>query len=429
MTSALVSQISALFDLRSDTDYEKTDEFIRNNVDFRSANAWTLVFAIFVASVGLNVNSTAVIIGAMLISPLMGPIVGAGYGLGINDFVLVKRSFRNLLIALVISVLTSTAYFIISPFDEAQSELLARTAPNFYDVLIAFFGGAAGIVALSRKEKGNAIPGVAIATALMPPLCTVGYGIANLEWKYSLGALYLFIINSVFISVTSYLFVRYLRFKKVSYADRNEQIRKDRLIAVVATVVIVPSLVTAWLLLQESTFKLKAAQFVDRELKRNGILITERRFEFHWDRRIISVQLVGDSLSKRELQLIEEKKVLYGLADAKLEINQVSLIDEIDKRMARRHKSSSEQESIYRSQLMALEAKLASHEKERALALSGQRELQAMNLNLLSVTLDGSSALLTWKQTPSKKERAQVEAFMRVRCENEKLQVSHAVKL
>lgn len=333
-----MQQLHGLFDLRADTDYEKTDETIRTNVDFRSANAWTLVFAIFVASVGLNVNSTAVIIGAMLISPLMGPIVGAGYALGINDFSLVKRSARNLLIAVGISIVTSTLYFIISPFDEAQSELLARTSPNFYDVLIAFFGGAAGIVALSRKEKGNAIPGVAIATALMPPLCTVGYGIANLEWKYSLGALYLFVINSVFISLTSYVFVRYLRFKKVSYADREEQIRKDRLIAIVATIVIVPSLVTAWLLLQESTFKAKAAQFVDQELKQKGTLITDRRYDFSWDRQTIRVQLVGDSLSAKEIRIIEEKKTLYGLKDVKLELNQVSLIDEIDKRLARRQK-------------------------------------------------------------------------------------------
>ncbi len=158
-----------LLNLRADMDEDATVATIRENVNFHSANAWTLVFAIFVASIGLNTNSAAVIIGAMLISPLMGPIVGAGLAMGINDFSLLKRSGQNLLYAVVISILTSTCYFLVSPLSEVQSELLARTQPTFYDVLIAIFGGAAGIVAVSRKEKGNAIPGVAIATALMPP--------------------------------------------------------------------------------------------------------------------------------------------------------------------------------------------------------------------------------------------------------------------
>ena len=177
------------FDLRKDKDDEKVImESIRSGVEFRGANLWILIFAIFVASLGLNVNSTAVIIGAMLISPLMGPIIGMGLAVGINDFELLKRSMKSYALATVISVVTATIYFALTPLDEAQSELLARTSPSIYDVLIALFGGLAGIVALSTKDKGNVLPGVAIATALMPPLCTAGYGLATGQLIYFLGA-------------------------------------------------------------------------------------------------------------------------------------------------------------------------------------------------------------------------------------------------
>lgn len=172
---------------------------ISSGVSFRGANLWVLIFAIFIASLGLNVNSPAVIIGAMLISPLMGPIIGMGLAVGINDVELLKRSARSFGVATLISVLTATAYFLLTPLGDARSELLARTSPTLYDVLIATCGGAAGIIALCTKGKGNVIPGVAIATALMPPLCTAGYGLATGHWLYFLGAFYLFFINTVFI--------------------------------------------------------------------------------------------------------------------------------------------------------------------------------------------------------------------------------------
>ncbi|RYG40540.1 MAG: DUF389 domain-containing protein, partial [Chitinophagaceae bacterium] len=166
---------------------------VQSNISFRGANLWILACAIVIASVGLNVNSTAVIIGAMLISPLMGPIIGAGFALGIFDFVLLKKSLKNLLIATIVSLTVSTIYFYISPFKETQSELLARTSPNIYDILIAFFGGLVGVIAITRKQKGNPIPGVAIATALMPPLCTAGYGLAIGNFRYFGGAIYLYV--------------------------------------------------------------------------------------------------------------------------------------------------------------------------------------------------------------------------------------------
>lgn len=188
-------------------DKQKTLESVVKNISFKGANLWILACAILVASVGLNVNSTAVIIGAMLISPLMGPIVGAGFALGIYDFDLLKRSLRNLLNATVVSLTVSTIYFAVSPFKDVQSELLARTAPNIYDILIAFFGGIVGAIAVTRSEKGNPIPGVAIATALMPPLCTAGYGIATQQWTFFFGAFYLYCINCVFIGIATFLII------------------------------------------------------------------------------------------------------------------------------------------------------------------------------------------------------------------------------
>ena len=200
---------------------------ISQGVSFRGANLWVLIFAIFIASLGLNVNSTAVIIGAMLISPFMGPIVGMGLAIGINDSILLKKSIHNYLIATLISVLTATIYFVLSPLDEAQSELLARTSPTLYDVMIALFGGAAGILALSTKGKGNVLPGVAIATALMPPLCTAGYGLAMGNIYYFLGAFYLFFINTVFIALSTYLGVHMMGFSKKTYIDKNKNVKID----------------------------------------------------------------------------------------------------------------------------------------------------------------------------------------------------------
>lgn len=208
---------------------------ICKGVEFRGINVWVLVFAIMVASVGLNMNSTAVIIGAMLISPLMGPIMSVGLGVGIMDVDLIKKSAKNLGVMVAISVVTSALYFLISPLREAQSELLSRTTPTTWDVLIGFFGGSAGIVATASKERGNVIPGVAIATALMPPLCTTGYWLANWDEKYFFGALYLFSINTVFICFSTLLVVRYLRFREVDFISPEA---KRRIKNIITTVVI-----------------------------------------------------------------------------------------------------------------------------------------------------------------------------------------------
>ena len=199
---------------------EETVDMICRGVEFRGTNLWVLIFATMIASLGLNVNSAAVIIGAMLVSPLMGPIMGVGLSLGINDFDLLKKSLRNFSLMVVVAIATSTLYFFISPLGTARSELLARTVPTTYDVLIAFFGGLAGIVAQSRKDRNSTvIPGVAIATALMPPLCTAGFGLATGQFKFFIGAFYLFFINTVFIALATYMVVRMLKYHKKKFLD------------------------------------------------------------------------------------------------------------------------------------------------------------------------------------------------------------------
>lgn len=220
---------------------EATIEGIKKDIEFRGFNLWILVFSIVIASIGLNVDSTAVVIGAMLISPLMGPIMGFGLGVGINDSDTVRKSLVNLGVASGIAVISSALYFLISPIDEAGSELFARTNPTFLDVLVALFGGLTGILAGSRKEKSNVIPGVAIATALMPPLCTAGFGLAHGMWEYFFGAFYLFLINAILIATATTLVVRYLNFPQKSFVDPALERKYKRYFGIALLALVIPS--------------------------------------------------------------------------------------------------------------------------------------------------------------------------------------------
>ena len=229
---------------------------IKSSIWFRGTNVWILAFSIVIASVGLNVNSTAVIIGAMLVSPLMGPIIGAGLALGTNDLDLLKAAGRNLLVMVLISLAASTLFFIVSPLALVNpTELEARTSPTIYDVLIALFGGLAGILENSRKERGTVLSGVAIATALMPPLCTAGYGLAHWQLHFFFGALYLFIINSVFIALATYIMVKYLRFETVAGLDVAGAKRRRNVISAVLVIVLVPSIWTAIELIGDNNYE------------------------------------------------------------------------------------------------------------------------------------------------------------------------------
>jgi len=250
-------------DLKSDADdVDEIHQTIKNGVIFKGTNLWILVFAIIIASVGLNTNSTAVIIGAMLISPLMGPINGMGYAIATYDFALFRRALKNFGFAVGASLAASTLYFSISPLSTAHSELLARTSPSIYDVLIALFGGLAGIVAISSKHKGNVIPGVAIATALMPPLCTAGYGLATAQFSYFLGAFYLFTINTVFIGISSVLFSQILKLPIRTIVEQDQKRRVNRWITIVITITIIPSIYFGYLLVKKERFTEKANMLI-----------------------------------------------------------------------------------------------------------------------------------------------------------------------
>ncbi|MCR9065220.1 MAG: TIGR00341 family protein [Cytophagales bacterium] len=308
-------------DLESDrASYNEIIENIEKGVDFRGTNLWILIFAILVASVGLNVNSTAVVIGAMLISPLMGPIMGIGLGVGIYDFILIKKSFKSLMVAVLISVLSSAVYFALTPLSDAQSELLARTTPTIWDVFIAFFGGLAGIVAVTRKEKSNAIPGVAIATALMPPLCTAGYGLATLNFSYFFGAFYLFFINSVFISVSSMIIIRFMRIPSKEWVDASQQRKMRTSVVAVAIITMVPSIYMGYDIVKRSIFNRNANDFITNEFQYNDTRVIEQVITPKDNS--IEVFLYGSPLESYELTRLNNELGDYGLKDAKLTIRQ-----------------------------------------------------------------------------------------------------------
>lgn len=292
------------FDLGEDSALQ--DEVVDNicrGVDFRGTNLWVLIFATFVASLGLNVNSTAVIIGAMLISPLMGPIMGMGLSVGINDFDLLKRSVRNFGFMVLVSILTSTLYFVVSPLSGAQSELLARTVPTTYDVLIAFFGGLAGIVAQSRRDRtSTVIPGVAIATALMPPLCTAGYGLATLQLNYFLGAFYLFFINTVFIAIATFVVVRFLKYRKKEFLDKGREARVRRSMLLIVLVTIVPSVVIGYRIVKRSFFETNAQRYVSNVFQFPKAKAIDFHTHFDSDSSSIEVFMIGEPVSKEAIE-------------------------------------------------------------------------------------------------------------------------------
>lgn len=303
---------------------ERKDKVLENvisNISFRGSNLWILACAIIIASVGLNVNSTAVIIGAMLISPLMGPIVGAGFALGTYNFSLLKKSFKNLLIATFVSLAVSAIYFYISPFKDVQSELLARTAPNIYDVLIAFFGGLVGVIAITRVEKGNPIPGVAIATALMPPLCTAGFGLATFNFSFFFGAFYLYTINCFFICIATFFVVKFLNYPS-SIIDNKYEKRIRYGISFLILVMIVPSFYLAYNLFNEKKFTKTAEQFVQKEFENNGYTVIYKKINYNSNPKTIDIAFLNKKFTPQEILSYNKMLAVNGLLDTKLNIRQ-----------------------------------------------------------------------------------------------------------
>lgn len=315
----LTDTIRETINIDTHIDTDAAEKSIRGNIEFRGPNAWILAVAIIIASVGLNVNSIPVIIGAMLISPLMGPIFGLGLGLGINDINLMKQAGKNLLIMVSISVVVSLLYFMITPLSLSNpTELLARTRPTIFDVMIALFGGFAGIFEQCRKEKGTVFAGVAIATALMPPLCTAGYGLATGNLSSFLGALYLFCINCLFITMATYFMVKYFRFKKIEYADHGFGLKTQRITTFLIFVFLIPSVWSAVVLVKQNNFETKAIEFVEAHRSIGNSIIYDYQIEHH-DRSVLKVFLTGETLSE------VDRRNLYAYAKEH-EINEEQIV-------------------------------------------------------------------------------------------------------
>ncbi|MFT5102696.1 MAG: putative hydrophobic protein (TIGR00271 family) [Candidatus Latescibacterota bacterium] len=332
---SLKAFIVELLDVRADTDRDSTIELIKGDISFKGATAWILICSIFVASIGLNYNSTAVVIGAMLISPLMGPILGIGMSLAINDIFTLRKSLVNFGVMVILSVVTAFLFFWLFPLREESSELLARTRPDIRDVLIAFFGGLALIIARTKKGTiASVIFGVAIATALMPPLCTVGYGLAeavlgNVKGLgFASGAMYLFIINTIFIALATFLVLKVLRFPMIKYVNSKRRKNIAQFASFVAVLVMVPASFTFYNVYVESTFENNAKVFIDRELDAlpNAAYIKRYATYNFNDNEIPIIELTSfgsDQIPESTMNVLRGRLQTYSsLSDAKLVLNQ-----------------------------------------------------------------------------------------------------------
>ena len=426
---------NALPDKENETEIIKQ---ISSGVTFHGANLWVLIFAVFIASLGLNVNSTAVIIGAMLISPLMGPISGMGLAVGIDDFNLLKRSVKNYLVSTVISVITAMIYFIISPLSEAQSELLARTSPTLYDVLIAIFGGAAGILALCTKGKGNVIPGVAIATALMPPLCTAGYGLAVGEFSFFFGALYLFFITTVFIALSTFIGVRMLRFQHRTFADAAALQRVRKYIFAIVVITMIPATYMTTQSIRESIQNNNTQQFVKNELSlKETQIISHKRYK---DSKIIRIVAVGEPIGKDTIKQAQENLKKYGLEDYKLVIIQGSQGNNtlLKEDLSGKSLSETKEQLIVQSeQLNTLENQLKQYWSYETLGKEVSKEIKAIcpQVNTISLSLVSEErtdtlatkqyvlALVGYKNALSTAEQQQLQRWLKTRSKADSLRL------
>ena len=318
----LIGIIREIINIDTHIDTDAADKAIRGNIEFKGPNAWILAVAIIIASVGLNVNSIPVIIGAMLISPLMGPIFGLGLGLGINDINLMKKAGKNLVIMVSISIVVSLLYFLITPLSLSNpTELLARTRPTIFDVMIALFGGFAGIFEQCRKEKGTVFSGVAIATALMPPLCTAGYGLATGNFSSFIGAIYLFCINCLFITMATYFLVKYFHFKKAEYADQGFGLKTQRITTLLIIIFLIPSIWSAVTLVKQNNFDKKAIDFVEAHRSIGNSIIYDYQID-HQDGSVLKVFMTGETLSEAGRNNLYVYAKEYGIKEDQILIKE-----------------------------------------------------------------------------------------------------------
>ncbi len=388
-----LSRIKEITRIAEHIDINAAQASIISNISFRGPNVWILAVAIIIASVGLNVNSIPVIIGAMLISPLMGPIMGIGLALGINDTNLLKRAFINLLVMTGISIMASTFFFVLSPLSlEEPTELLARTNPTIYDVFIALFGGFAVIFEICRKEKGTVIAGAAIATALMPPLCTAGYGIATGSFSYFIGACYLYFINSVFIALATFLTVRALHFPMVKFSDPDKQRKVHHVITAFTIVLILPSIWSAVVVIKENNFNQLAKTFVQQNKNLGNSYIYDYSTKHAANKpSIISISIAGEALSEHDIQNLEHKLESIGISPEQLRINQSSTYvsqQSSDKEVIKGIFEQNEQEILKREKLIAqMEQQLKEFNSKKFPSRQIAKEMLAQYPHMLSLTL------------------------------------------
>lgn len=317
----LKKYVLEIFDISDDTDKEATIEDIKSGIYMKGQTAWVLIFSILIASTGLNTSSTAVVIGAMLISPLMGPILGMGLSLGINDIDLLRKALKNFGVMVVLSLITSFLFFSIPMFQNETPELIARTFPDVRDVIIALSGGLALIVALSRRNKSlNTIAGVAIATALMPPLCTAGYGLAAGKWDFFRGAMFLFTINTIFIASATFMVVRFLKFPYEAYANSKRRKRISQVITIFAIGILLPSIYMFYQLYQKSNFDRKVDDLVQKVRSEKGIIVLD--LDKNFPKREVSFSIIGKSFTNEEIQKMSAQMSQSGFEDVNFKIMQ-----------------------------------------------------------------------------------------------------------
>ena len=362
--------LKELLDFRDDTDRDATMEAIKNDIPFKGATAWILVCSIFVASIGLNANSPAVVIGAMLISPLMGPILGVGLSIAVNDIDTLKRSLVNLATMIVLSLLTAFLFFYFFPLSEDTSELLGRTRPDIRDVLIAFFGGLALIIARTKRGTiASVIFGVAIATALMPPLCTAGYGLAKQNWEYFFGAMYLFSINTIFIALATFLVLKILRFPMIKYANSKRRRLTMRLATLVAIIVMVPAIWTFIKVLRESKYEMDYTNFIENEIDTNDNLWLQRK-NLDVENREVKLYFNGEVSEEMLTDLNNELKDYENISDFRLVINanKYRSADRLSESLDRAYKDLDEQDNIIsglQSEIEALREEISKLNEQR----------------------------------------------------------------
>lgn len=434
--------IKRYFNVLPDKDGEKyVIKQITNGINFQGSNLWILIFAVFIASLGLNVNSTAVIIGAMLISPLMGPIIGMGLALGIADLDLFKQSIKNYLVSTFISVVTATIYFTLSPITNAQSELLARTSPTLYDVLIALFGGAAGFLATSTKGRNNVVPGVAIATALMPPLCTAGYGLAVQNTSYFFGAFYLYFINTVFIAFTTCLGVRFLHFHRKQFINREKMRRVNLYIVSIIIITIIPASYMTWNIIKQSVFENNIENFITKELNYSGTNILSHQYDLKT--KTLHVVAVGNPISTDSIAKAQKTMTDYQLDGYALKVIQGSNSDSL---LLLQHKNKGQlmvgekntaewQELAYRNDV--LQKQLNSYTHYPVLANDMKEELKVVCPEAKSIMLSKASesfvdsasiknyivAVVKTNKTLAKDNRKQLYDWLKVKVKSDSLEL------